>query len=78
MRCNLRLAEGRLCVLVVIGAREQGRKEWVAVVGGYRESAESGDLAQGRRLPDQGRGPTLYLLPLSGGALAAYPQYQCD
>jgi transposase-like protein len=38
---NLRLAEGRLCVLVVIGARATGRKELVAVVGGYRESAES-------------------------------------
>ena len=38
---NLRLAEGRLCVLVVIGARANGRKELVAVVGGHRESTES-------------------------------------
>ncbi len=38
---NLRLEEDRLCVLVVIGARENGRKELVAVVGGYRESTES-------------------------------------
>jgi len=38
---NLRLAEGKLCVLVVIGARENGKKELVAVVGGLRESAES-------------------------------------
>jgi len=38
---NLRLAEGRLCVLVVIGARANGHKELVAVAGGYRESTES-------------------------------------
>ena len=38
---NLRLSEGRLCVLVVIGARADGRKELVAVAGGHRESAES-------------------------------------
>jgi transposase-like protein len=38
---NLRLAEGRLCVLVVIGARADGRKELVAVAGGHRESTES-------------------------------------
>ena len=38
---NLRLDEGRLCVLVVMGATEDGRKELVAVSGGYRESAES-------------------------------------
>ena len=38
---NLRLEEDRLCVLVAIGARENGRKELVAVAGGYRESTES-------------------------------------
>lgn len=38
---NLRLDEGRLCVLTVIGATEDGRKELVAVCGGYRESTES-------------------------------------
>jgi transposase-like protein len=38
---NLRLAEGRLCVLVIIGALENGQKELVAVAGGFRESAES-------------------------------------
>jgi len=38
---NLRLDEGRLCVLVVMGASEDGRKELVAVACGYRESAES-------------------------------------
>lgn len=38
---NLRLDEGRLCVLVVMGATRDGRKELVAVSGGYRESTES-------------------------------------
>lgn len=38
---NLRLSEGRLCVLVVIGARADGSKELVAVAGGHRESTES-------------------------------------
>ena len=38
---TLRLAEGRLCVLVVLGARTDGHKELVAVAGGHRESTES-------------------------------------
>jgi transposase-like protein len=38
---NLRLDEGRLCVLVLLGATPDGQKELVAVSGGYRESAES-------------------------------------
>ena len=38
---NLRLDEGRLCVLVLIGATPEGNKELVAVCGGYRESTES-------------------------------------
>ncbi len=38
---NLRLDEGRLCVLVLIGATPEGKKELVAVCGGYRESTES-------------------------------------
>ena len=38
---NLRLDEGRLCVLVLIGATADGQKELVAVSGGYRESSES-------------------------------------
>jgi transposase-like protein len=38
---NLRLEDSRLCSLVVIGARENGEKELIAVSGGYRESTES-------------------------------------
>jgi len=38
---NLRLDEGRLCVLVVMEATKEGNKELLAVSGGYRESTES-------------------------------------
>jgi transposase-like protein len=38
---NIRLAEHKLCLLVMIGVRADGRKELVALADGYRESAES-------------------------------------
>ena len=38
---GIRLGEGKLCLLVMIGVRADGRKELVALAGGYRESAES-------------------------------------
>ena len=38
---NVRLEEDRLCVLVIIGATEDGKKELIAVHEGYRESAMS-------------------------------------
>jgi putative transposase len=38
---NVRLAEERLCTLVVIGVRSDGAKELVAVADGLRESTES-------------------------------------
>jgi hypothetical protein len=38
---NLPLDEERTCVLVLIGATEDGTKELLAVVGGYRESTQS-------------------------------------
>jgi putative transposase len=38
---NVRLDEERSCVLVLIGAIEDGNKELLAVVDGYRESAQS-------------------------------------
>src|SRR5271169_4694763 len=38
---NIRLGEGKLCLLVMIGVRADGRKELVALADGYRESAES-------------------------------------
>jgi transposase-like protein len=38
---NVRLSENRLCILVVIGATAEGKKELIAVESGYRESKES-------------------------------------
>jgi transposase-like protein len=38
---NIRLEEHKLCLLVMIGVRADGRKELIAVTDGYRESTES-------------------------------------
>ena len=38
---NIRLEEARLCLLVMIGVRTDGRKELIALADGYRESTES-------------------------------------
>jgi hypothetical protein len=38
---NVRLDEQKLCLLVMIGVRADGRKELVALTDGYREAAES-------------------------------------
>jgi transposase-like protein len=38
---NVRLEEHKLCLLVLIGVRADGRKELVALADGYRESTES-------------------------------------
>lgn len=38
---NIRLEEHKLCLLVLIGVRTDGRKELVALADGYRESTES-------------------------------------
>jgi putative transposase len=38
---NIRLEEHKLCLLVLIGVRADGRKELVALADGYRESVES-------------------------------------
>jgi transposase-like protein len=38
---NIRLEEDKLCLLVMIGVRADGRKELVALADGYRESAGS-------------------------------------
>jgi putative transposase len=38
---NLRLEEGRLCCLVLVGVRADGRKELVAVADGERESGDA-------------------------------------
>jgi transposase-like protein len=38
---NIRLEEHKLCLLVLIGVRADGRKELIALADGYRESTES-------------------------------------
>src|SRR5215208_6923892 len=38
---NIRLEEHKLCLLVLIGVRADGRKELIALIDGYRESTES-------------------------------------
>src|SRR5947209_3880915 len=38
---NIRLEERKLCLLVLIGVRADGRKELIALTDGYRESVES-------------------------------------
>ncbi len=39
MHSNVRM-DDRLCLLVIIGADEQGNKELIALSDGYRESAD--------------------------------------
>ena len=58
---NLRLDESRLCVLVVMGATAEGKKELIAVEGGYRESSESWAVLL-RDLRDRGmQSPKLFI-----------------
>lgn len=38
---NIRLEEDRQCILVLMGATKDGKKELIAVADGYRESAQS-------------------------------------
>jgi putative transposase len=63
---RIRLEEDRLCTLVLIGVREDGKKELVAVEDGYRESAESW-LCVLRGLRE--RGLEAPLLAIGDGAL---------
>ena len=41
LHVNVRLEEHKLCLLVLIGVRADGRKELIARADGYRESVES-------------------------------------
>ena len=63
---KVRLDQEKLCLLVLIGVRADGRKELVALTDGYRESAESwADLLRGCRR----RGMTAPVLAVGDGAL---------
>ena len=63
---NVRLEEHKLCLLVMIGVRADGRKELIALADGYRESTESwADLLRdGAR-----RGMRAPVLAIGDGAL---------
>jgi transposase-like protein len=63
---KVRLEQEKLCLLVMIGVRSDGRKEIVALTDGYRESTESwADLLRGCRR----RGMTAPVLAVGDGAL---------
>jgi pimeloyl-ACP methyl ester carboxylesterase len=76
---NVRLAEDRLCALVIVGVRADGTKELIAIADGYRESTESwADVL--RDLKRQGmRAPILAVgdgaLGFWGGAARGVPRY---
>ena len=63
---KIRLEQEKLCLLVMIGVRADGRKELVALTDGYRESTESwADLLRGCRR----RGMAAPVLAVGDGAL---------
>ncbi len=63
---KVRLEQEKLCLLVMIGVRSDGRKELVALTDGYRESTESwADLLRGCRR----RGMTAPVFAVGDGAL---------
>jgi transposase-like protein len=63
---KVRLDQEKLCLLVMIGVRADGRKELVGLTGGFRESSESwADLLRDCRR----RGMTAPVLAVGDGAL---------
>ena len=63
---KVRLEQEKLCLLVMLGVRADGRKELVAITDGYRESTESwADPLRGCRR----RGMTAPVLAVGDGAL---------
>ncbi|WP_252917814.1 IS256 family transposase, partial [Mycolicibacterium smegmatis] len=63
---KVRLDQEKLCLLVMLGVRADGRKELVAITDGYRESAESwADLLRDCKR----RGMTAPVLAIGDGAL---------
>jgi putative transposase len=63
---NVRLEEARLCALVIVGVRSDGRKELVSISDGHRESTESwADVLRDLKR----RGMTAPVLAVGDGAL---------
>jgi len=66
---KVRLEQTKLCLLVMLGVRADGRKELVALTDGFRESAESwADLLRDCRR----RGMTAPVLAVGDGALGIW------
>jgi len=66
IRLNVRLEQQKLCLLLMIGVRPDGRKELVALTDGYREPTESwADLQRDCRR----RGMRAPVLAMGDGAL---------
>ena len=66
---KVRLEQEKLCLLVMIGVRADGRKELVALTDGYRESTKSwADLLRGCRR----RGMTAPVFAVGDGALGVW------
>jgi transposase-like protein len=66
---GIRLGEDKLCLLVMIGVRADGRKELAALADGYRESAESwADLLRDCKR----RGMRAPVLAVGDGALGSW------
>jgi putative transposase len=57
---NVRLEDARTCVLVLVGATEEGTKELLAIVDGFRESKDSwADLLRDLKAHGLTQGPKL-------------------
>jgi len=57
---NVRLEDARTCVLVVVGATEEGTKELLALADGFRESKDSwADLLRELKAHGLSQGPKL-------------------
>jgi putative transposase len=69
--CNVRLSDERPCLLVVVGAREDGTKQLLAIVDGERESEQSW---RGVLLDLKARGLTVPpKLAVADGAMGFWP-----
>lgn len=71
---NVRLEDARPCVLVVVGAREDGTKELLALADGFRESKDSWlELLRDLKAHGLTQGPRL---ALADGALGFWQALQ--
>ena len=69
---NVRLEEERLCCLVIVGVRLDGKKELIAISDGYRESTDSwAALLRDLRHRDM-RAP---VVAVGNGALGFWPDF---